>query len=72
MITEVLLGLLALAAVGGLIGGIVSTALKLRPSRLAASGESASKNWGTLITLVIFLAIVAAGVPWFITLFGTR
>lgn len=72
MITEVFLGLLALAAVGGLVAGIVGTALKLRPAKLAESGESAPRVWATLIALVAFLAVVAAGTPWFVTLFRLR
>lgn len=70
VITGLFLGLLALAAVGGLVAGIVMTALRLRPSRLAASGDSAPRTWATLITLVAFLALVLTGSPWFVTLFG--
>ena len=68
--TELFLVLIALVAVVSLVIAIVSTALKLRPARLEASGDSASKIWATLTTLVVFLLIVLAGLPVFLTLFS--
>lgn len=68
--TEVFLALIAVVAVVALVIAIVSTALKLRPSRLEKSGDSASKAWATLTALVVFLLIVLAGLPEFLTLFS--
>lgn len=70
--TELFLVLIAVVAIVGLVIAIISTALKLRPSRLEKSGDSASKTWGTLTTLVVFLLIVLAGLPEFLTLFSGR
>ena len=70
--TNPFLGLLVLAAVAGIVTGIVVTALRLRPSRLAASGASAPRTWATLAGLVALLALVIAGTPGFITLFSHR
>lgn len=70
MLTEVFLGLLAAAAVIGLLWAIVVTALKLRPAEQAKSDVPASKTWATLATMVVFLALVLLGIPTFVTLFS--
>lgn len=70
MLTEVFLGLLAAAATGGLLWGIVVTALKLRPAEQAKSDVPASRTWASLATMVVFLVIVILGIPTFVTLFS--
>lgn len=70
MLTEVFLGLLAAAAVIGLLWAIVVTALKLRPAEQAKSDVPASKTWASLATMVVFLALVILGIPTFVTLFS--
>jgi hypothetical protein len=69
-VTEVFLLLIAVVAVGGLVVAIIGTAAKLRPSNLAKPDVSAPKTWATLGTLVLFLVIVALGLPEFLTLFS--
>ena len=70
MVTEVFLGLLAVAAVAGLLWAIVATALKLRPAEQAKSGVPASRTWASLATMVVFLVLVLLGAPTFVTLFS--
>ncbi|MCL2583761.1 MAG: hypothetical protein FWE35_15060 [Streptosporangiales bacterium] len=70
MVTEVFLGLLAAAAVIGLLWAIVATALKLRPAEQAKSDVPASRTWASLATMVVFLLLVILGIPTFVTLFS--
>jgi heme/copper-type cytochrome/quinol oxidase subunit 2 len=70
VVTEVFLGLLAAAAVIGLLWAIVATALKLRPAEQAKSDVPASRTWASLATMVVFLLLVILGIPTFVTLFS--
>jgi hypothetical protein len=60
-----LIVLLDVAAIGGLIGAIVVTALRLRRGRLVRPG--AGKGWMSLVGLSAALALLVLGDVWFLT-----